>query len=153
MPAVAVAAPVNKSVKLPVFWPANIAAWFASMECIFELCGIVKQRARYFNVLAALPEATVVLIESSPLPEDPFGRLKARLVTAPQHTSLRICRRLRSCCQFPSWASRNRCWRRCCGSAPGVRRTRFSLTAYFYGSCLESCVCCCPKPTRLTSGY
>jgi hypothetical protein len=56
------AVPVNNSVKLPAFWPANITAWFASVECIFELRNITSQRARYFNVLAALPETTVVLI-------------------------------------------------------------------------------------------
>ncbi len=52
-PLVAPAAPVNNSVKLPAFWPANIAAWFASVEGIFELRHITSQRARYFNVLAA----------------------------------------------------------------------------------------------------
>jgi hypothetical protein len=31
------AVPVNNSVKLPAFWPAKIAAWFASVEDIFEL--------------------------------------------------------------------------------------------------------------------
>jgi hypothetical protein len=97
------AGPVNKSVKLPVFWPANIAAWFASVEGVFELRGIVEQRARYFNVLAALPESTVVLIadliESSPLPDDPFDRLKARLVTAHQLTDMQKVEKLLS---FPT---------------------------------------------------
>jgi hypothetical protein len=96
----AAAAPVNKSVKLPVFWPANIAAWFASVEGVFELRGIVEQRARYFNVLAALPEATVVLIadliETFPLPADPFDRLKACLVTAHQLTDMQKVEKLLS---------------------------------------------------------
>jgi hypothetical protein len=100
VPVAAAAAPINKSVKLPVFWPANIAAWFASVEGVFELRGIVEQRARYFNVLAALPEATVVLIadliETSPLPADPFDRLKARLVTAHQLTDMQKVERLLS---------------------------------------------------------
>jgi hypothetical protein len=39
MPVAAAATPVNKSVKLPIFWPANIAAWFASVEGVFELRG------------------------------------------------------------------------------------------------------------------
>ncbi len=99
----AAAVPINKSVKLPVFWPANIAAWFASVEGVFELRGIVEQRARYFNVLAALPEATVVLIadliETSPLPADPFNRLKARLVTAHQLTDMQKVEKLLS---FPA---------------------------------------------------
>jgi hypothetical protein len=91
-PAVLPAAPVNNSVKLPAFWPANIAAWFSSVEGIFELRGITSQRAQYFNVLAALPESTVVLIadlvETSPLPADPFDQLKGRLVTAHQLTDI-----------------------------------------------------------------
>jgi hypothetical protein len=68
------AVPVNNSVKLPAFWPAKTAAWFASVEGIFELRNITSQRARYFTVLAALPESTVVLIadliESVPLPSN-----------------------------------------------------------------------------------
>lgn len=79
----AAAAPVNRLVKLPAFWPTNIAAWFASVDGVFELRGIVDQRARYFNVLAVLPEATVVLIadlvESTPLPADPFDRLRGQV--------------------------------------------------------------------------
>jgi hypothetical protein len=90
-------------VKLPVFWPTNIAAWFASVEGVFELRGITEQRARYFNVLAALPEATVVLIadliETVPLPADPFDRLKARLVTAHQLTDMQKVEKLLS---FPA---------------------------------------------------
>jgi hypothetical protein len=94
---------VNKSVKLPVFWPTNIAAWLASVEGVFELRGITEQRARYFNVLAALPEATVVLIadliETVCLPADPFDRLKARLVTAHQLTDMQKVEKLLS---FPA---------------------------------------------------
>jgi hypothetical protein len=94
------AVPVNNSVKLPAFWPANIAAWFASVEGIFELRNITSQRARYFNVLAALPEATVVLvadlIETNPLPADPFDWLKARLVTAHQLTDIQRVEKLLS---------------------------------------------------------
>jgi hypothetical protein len=102
-PAGAAAVPVNNSVKLPMFWPANIAAWFASVEGVFELRGIVEQRARFFNVLAALPEATVVLvadlIKTVPLPADPFDRLKARLVTAHQLTDMQKVEKLLS---FPA---------------------------------------------------
>jgi hypothetical protein len=94
---------VNKSVKLPVFWPTNIAAWFASVEGVFELRRITEQRARYFNVLAALPEATVVLIadliKTVPLPADPFDRLKARFVTAHQLTDMQKVEKLLS---FPA---------------------------------------------------
>jgi hypothetical protein len=51
------AAPVNSHVKLPTFWPANIDAWFTSVERVFQLRGIT-------NVLAALTDTTVVLISN-----------------------------------------------------------------------------------------
>jgi hypothetical protein len=70
------------------------------VEGIFELRNITSQRARYFNVLAALPEATVVLItdliETSPLPANPFDWLKARLVTAHQLTKIQHVEKLLS---------------------------------------------------------
>jgi hypothetical protein len=92
VPAVPAHAPINNSVKLPPFWPANVAAWFTSVEGVFELRGITSQRAQFFNVLAALPETTVVLIadlvETRPLPENPFDLLRARLLTAHQLTDI-----------------------------------------------------------------
>jgi hypothetical protein len=104
------AAPVDKSVKLLAFWPTNITAWFASVEGVFKLRGIVEQRAHYFNMLAALPEAMVVLItnliETLPLPDDSFDRLKACLFTAHQLTDIQKMEKLLS---MPS--------------APGARRT------------------------------
>jgi hypothetical protein len=91
-------APVNNSVKLLAFWSANVAAWFASVEGVFELRGITSQRAQFFNVLAALPETTIVLIsdlmETRPLPEDPFDRLWARLRTAHQLTDIQCIEKL-----------------------------------------------------------
>jgi hypothetical protein len=99
-PAPAAAAPVNNSVKLPPFWPANVAAWFTSVEGVFELRGITSQRAQFFNVLAALPETTIVLVsdlvETRPLPEDPFDRLRARLLTAHQLTDIQKVEKLLS---------------------------------------------------------
>jgi hypothetical protein len=41
--------PVNSLVKLAAFWPANSAAWFSSVEGIFELHGITSQRAQYLG--------------------------------------------------------------------------------------------------------
>jgi hypothetical protein len=91
-PAPAAAALVNNSVKLPPFWPANVAAWFTSVEGVFELRGITSQRAQFFNVLAAQLESTTVLIsdlvETRPPQEDPFVRLRARLLTAHQLTDI-----------------------------------------------------------------
>jgi hypothetical protein len=66
----------------------------------FTVVTPTSQRARYFNVLAALPESTVVLvadlIETDPLPVDPFDRLKARLVTAHQLTDIQRVEKLLS---------------------------------------------------------
>ncbi len=91
-PATALAALVNNSVKLPLFRPANVASWFTSVEGVFELRGITSQRAQFFNVVAALLETTIVLIsdlvETCPLPENPFDRLQARLLTAHQLTNI-----------------------------------------------------------------
>jgi hypothetical protein len=83
------------------------------MEGIFELRGITSQQAQYFNVLAALPETTVVLIadlvETSPLPADPFDQLKAALSPP---TSLLIYSRRRSCWLYRRWGNRSHwnCW-------------------------------------------
>jgi uncharacterized membrane protein YgcG len=56
------------------------------------LRGITSQQAKYFNVLAARLESIFVLIadlvETSPLPADPFDQLKGRLVTAHQLTDI-----------------------------------------------------------------
>ncbi len=85
-------AQVNNFAKLPPFWLANVAAWFTSVEGVFKLRGITSQRAQFFNVLAALPETTIVLISDlvkmRPIPEDPFNRLKACLLTAHQLTDV-----------------------------------------------------------------
>jgi hypothetical protein len=62
------------------------------VEGVFELRGITSQSAQFLNVLAALPETTVVLIadlvETRPLPENPFDLLRARLLTAHQLTDI-----------------------------------------------------------------
>jgi len=50
------------AVKLPPFWPANIATWFTTIEGTFKLRNITSQLARLFNTLHALPETTLVLI-------------------------------------------------------------------------------------------
>ena len=54
--------PRSNAVKLPPFWVCNPAAWFATAEGAFELRGIVGDRAKFFNVLTALPETTISLI-------------------------------------------------------------------------------------------
>ena len=84
--------PRSNAVKLPPFWVCNPAAWFATAEGAFELRGIVGDRAKFFNVLTALPETTVSLIadlvEANPLPENAFQALKDRLLVAHQLTDI-----------------------------------------------------------------
>jgi hypothetical protein len=104
---------INNLVKLPPFWLANMAAWFTSVEGVYELRGIASQHAQFFNVLAWLPEATSVLIshlvETRLLPEDLFDRLHDCLLTAHQLTDIQRVAKLSS---LPPWASRSRqsCW-------------------------------------------
>ena len=81
---------INNSVKLPPFWAGNASSWFSTIEGSFELRGVTSQRAMFFNALQALPEFTITLIadlvETRPLPENPFDVLRARLLTAHQLT-------------------------------------------------------------------
>ena len=84
--------PVNRAVKLSPFWPANPAAWFRAAEGSFVLRGIDDELARFYNVLHALPEATVTLVadlvEAEPLPANPYTELRRRLLAAHQLTDL-----------------------------------------------------------------
>jgi hypothetical protein len=86
--AAAAAAPRNHEVQLPPFWPANTASWFRAVEGKFLLRGIEDERVKFYNVLYALPEATVVriadLVEQDPLPADCYEALKRRLLAAHQ---------------------------------------------------------------------
>ena len=79
----------NNYVKLPAFWPNNIISWFAMVEGQFALRGINDELIRYYNVLTALPEATVNFVADfveAPLPADPYTQLRARLLAAHQLT-------------------------------------------------------------------
>jgi hypothetical protein len=83
------APPTSLVVRLPPFWPSNPAAWFANADGQFALRGIVCQRARYYNALTALPEATINLIADlveGEVPEDAYDQLRARLNAAHQLT-------------------------------------------------------------------
>jgi hypothetical protein len=88
------------------FFPQVKEYWYRFNYTFFQNCahvGIVEQRARYFNVLAAFLEVTVVLIvdliETTPLPADLFNRMKARLVMAYQLTDIQKVEKL---IQLPS---------------------------------------------------
>jgi hypothetical protein len=118
---------VKRAVKLPPFWTANPRAWFTSAEGAFRLRNIADEESRFFNCLHALPEATVSLIadlvEADPFPANPYTELRHRLLAAHQLTDIHRVSRL--------WGPRSRrsCWRRCCASVPGARRTTPSSTA------------------------
>ena len=42
---------MNRVVKLPLFWPTNPRAWFASVVGSFRLRNIVDKESRFFNCL------------------------------------------------------------------------------------------------------
>ncbi len=75
----------NHHIKLPAFRPNNIISWFAMAEGQFVLRNVNDELIRYYNVLTALPEATINFVEA-PLPADPYTQLRARLLVAHQLT-------------------------------------------------------------------
>ncbi len=44
------------SIQLPSPWPANMVAWFHSVEAQFHCCGITQELTMYFHVLRTLPK-------------------------------------------------------------------------------------------------
>ncbi len=79
----------NHHIKLPAFWPNNIISWFAMAEGQFVLRNMNDELIRYYNVLTALPEATINFVADFvevPLPADPYTQLRARLLAAHQLT-------------------------------------------------------------------
>lgn len=71
------------SLKLPPFWPADPALWFAHIESQFATRGIVNQLTKFHYVVAALTpsEAAEVrdIIMSPPSPA-PYDKIKEELV-------------------------------------------------------------------------
>jgi hypothetical protein len=79
----------NHHIKLPAFWPNNIISWFAMAEGQFVLRNVNDELIRYYNVLTALPEATINFVADfveAPLPADPYTQPRARLLAAHQLT-------------------------------------------------------------------
>jgi hypothetical protein len=79
----------NHHINLPAFWPNNIISWFAMAEGQFVLRNVNDELIRYYNVLTALPEATINFVADfveAPLPADPYTQLQARLLAAHQLT-------------------------------------------------------------------
>jgi hypothetical protein len=79
----------NHHIKLPAFWPNNIISWFAMAEGQFVLRNVNDELIRHYNVLTALPEATINFVADfveALLPADPYTQLRARLLAVHQLT-------------------------------------------------------------------
>ncbi len=107
---------------------ASAAAGQQPAEGQFVLRNVNDELIRYYNVLTALPEATinfVVDFVEAPLPADPYTQLPARLLAAHQLTDyqkVEFIKKMPSLgAQKPSELSP-----RCYGSAPGARRATSS---------------------------
>ncbi|XP_064479203.1 uncharacterized protein LOC135392419 [Ornithodoros turicata] len=83
------------AVKIPPFWPADPALWFANIEAQFALRGISAQQTKFFHVVGALGpnEASEVRdVITNPPAANPFDALKDALTkrtTASEQERLR----------------------------------------------------------------
>ena len=76
-------APRAPLVKLPEFWDASPAAWFAHTESQFDLYGVNDDNRRYHHVVAALPASVatrIVGLLSQPPAGDKYAALKFQLL-------------------------------------------------------------------------
>jgi hypothetical protein len=75
----------NQRVDLQPFWIGSPEEWFFMAEASFELAGVVGQRARFLNVLKALPEHVIRTVNDllqPGAPEDVYVQLRHRLLAA-----------------------------------------------------------------------
>jgi hypothetical protein len=79
------AAPRGNNVKLPPFWASAPEEWFGLCDGQFFLHNVEDERARFYLVLAALPEATARsvadLLRGPPAP-DAYSTLRRRLLSS-----------------------------------------------------------------------
>ena len=83
--------PVNRTgnVKLPDYWTAAPAIWFARVELRFELCGIISEREKFAHVVNALTQDATRLVTDliiAPPVVNPYTVLRERLLLAHQLT-------------------------------------------------------------------
>jgi hypothetical protein len=67
------------AVRLPPFWRARPAVWFAQAEAQFELSAITRQRTKFNYVVSQLNQQHEDIL-TSPLEHEPYDRLKTELV-------------------------------------------------------------------------
>ena len=71
------------AVKIPPFWPADPAVWFAQVEAQFACRGIVQQRTRFDYIIAALAPDVAAEVRDlilRPPPDHPYDELKQALI-------------------------------------------------------------------------
>ena len=76
-------APHAQSLKLPEFWEASPAAWFAHTESQFDLHGVADDNRRYHHVVTALPSSVatrIVGLLTRPPALDKYTTLKTQLL-------------------------------------------------------------------------
>ena len=74
-------------VKLPAFWVAEPLMWFAQAEAAFRRGNITVSSTKYDHILMKLPESVLVSVRDviqtvDDNTENPYGLLKARLLTS-----------------------------------------------------------------------
>ena len=85
------------SVKLPDFWPADLALWFARAESMFNMRGVKDQRTKFDHVAFALSNefATEVRdILMGPRKHHPYDNLKGELIRRLQSSEQKRLRQL-----------------------------------------------------------
>ncbi len=71
------------SIQLPSPWPANMVAWFHSVEAQFHCRGITQELTMYFHVLRTQPEPMMQKLGkllACPLSSTPYTDLKTELL-------------------------------------------------------------------------
>ena len=75
------------NIKLPDFWPAAPAIWFARAELRFEVAGILSEREKFAHAVNALPQDATRLVTDliiAPPADRPYKALKERLLLSHQ---------------------------------------------------------------------
>ncbi len=70
------------SLKLPIFWPDDVALWFAHIEAQFAIRNITAEDTRYYYVVSALDRETARRLRSTlaaPPSQGKYTNIKAQL--------------------------------------------------------------------------